>query len=384
MQIAYYCQHVLGIGHFHRSLEICKALAEKHQTTLIVGGPDVDTVDGTLELFRLPGLQMNGEFQNLEPCSPGKSLEQVKRERRQLLLEFFRRVKPDIFITELYPFGRKAFRFELDPVLKAVKDGELSSCKCYSSVRDILVERLNDKDKFEQRVVTTLNTLFDGVLIHSDEDVLLLDKTFGRMADIEIPTAYTGFVTRSQLDERDLVREVLGFRDESKLIVVSIGGGNVGGELLLKTVAAFKELCADERYHLQLFTGPYCDNRVIAKLKGKLPPRTKIEKFATNFPAWLQAADLSISMAGYNTCMNIIQAGVPALVYPFSQNWEQMYRARQLGKRAPITILSKDDLEPAALSRAIAENIGRPRRVTTIDLNGAMQSARQVELWHGA
>ncbi len=381
MRIAYYCQHVLGIGHFHRSLEICRALAKNHQTTLIVGGPDVDTVDDTIELFRLPGLQMNGEFQNLEPCSPGRTLEQVKRERAKSLFDFFRQVKPEVFITELYPFGRKAFRFELDPVLKAVKNGELSSCKCYSSVRDILVERLKDKEKFEERVVTTLNTLFDGVLIHSDQDVLLLDKTFSRMADVEIPTAYTGFVARPGTNERNSLRDTLKLGDYSKLIVASIGGGNVGGELLLKTVAAFTELCADERYHLQIFTGPYCDSGVIKELKRNLPVRTKIEIFADNFPAWLQAADLSVSMAGYNTCMNIVQAGVPALVYPFSQNWEQMYRAKQLGKRAPITVLSKDDLAADILKVAIVENIEKPRKETTIDLNGASQSAQQVELW---
>ncbi|HID02727.1 MAG TPA: glycosyltransferase, partial [Desulfobacterales bacterium] len=41
MKVACYCQHVLGIGHFHRSLEICKALAERHETVMILGGPDV-------------------------------------------------------------------------------------------------------------------------------------------------------------------------------------------------------------------------------------------------------------------------------------------------------------------------------------------------------
>jgi predicted glycosyltransferase len=34
MKIACYCQHVLGIGHFHRSLEICKALAVHHDTVM--------------------------------------------------------------------------------------------------------------------------------------------------------------------------------------------------------------------------------------------------------------------------------------------------------------------------------------------------------------
>ena len=50
MNVSYYCQHVLGIGHFHRSMEICKAIARHHPTTLIVGGPPVDD--------RHPGIQV--------------------------------------------------------------------------------------------------------------------------------------------------------------------------------------------------------------------------------------------------------------------------------------------------------------------------------------
>ena len=42
MKIVCYCQHVLGIGHFHRSLELCKALAQHHETVMVLGGPDVD------------------------------------------------------------------------------------------------------------------------------------------------------------------------------------------------------------------------------------------------------------------------------------------------------------------------------------------------------
>ena len=38
MKIVFYCQHVLGVGHFFRSLEICRALAG-HEVILVTGGP---------------------------------------------------------------------------------------------------------------------------------------------------------------------------------------------------------------------------------------------------------------------------------------------------------------------------------------------------------
>ena len=42
MKIVIYCQHVLGIGHLFRSLEICRALSG-HEVILITGGPQLDS-----------------------------------------------------------------------------------------------------------------------------------------------------------------------------------------------------------------------------------------------------------------------------------------------------------------------------------------------------
>ena len=57
MKIAYYCQHVLGVGHFHRSLEVCRALLNNHDVTMVVGGPDVAVDVPGLSFLKLPALQ---------------------------------------------------------------------------------------------------------------------------------------------------------------------------------------------------------------------------------------------------------------------------------------------------------------------------------------
>lgn len=383
MRIAYYCQHVLGIGHFHRSLEICMALAEHHEVQLIVGGPPVDSIPEHITIYQLPGLQMDADFKNLTPCDPTFTLEQVKAIRCDLLISFFKEYQPDVFVVELYPFGRKAFRFELDPVLDGIQKGFLPPCKCYVSLRDILVERPNDRDKFEQRAVTTLNAYFDGLLIHSDEKSITLAETFRRVADIAVPTAYTGFVTKHIEDKsRHHIREELQLAEEEKLIVVSIGGGNVGSELIVASLEAFRLLEPSGNYHMQLFTGPYCSQEIFDQLQTNLPGHVSLDRFSNVFPYWLKAADLSISMAGYNTCMNIIQAGVPALVYPFAQNKEQYFRASRFQNNATIEILNSHDLESKQLKGLIEKMCSKPRYPVTINLNGAVGSRQQIEEWH--
>lgn len=383
MKVAYYCQHVLGIGHFHRSMEICKAIANQYETTLILGGPKTDQRSSEIEIFHLPGLEMDHNFQNLVPCTKGELLEDVKRKRQELLISHFMEKRPDIFITELYPFGRKAFRFELDPVLSGIKDGSLPPCRCYCSVRDILVEKEHGREKFEQRVVETLNRNFNGVLIHSDPSLISLAETFSRMADITIPTSYTGFISRPQSSPAVCrIRNDLGITPETRLIVASIGGGNVGGELLQAVVKACIDLENDLKLHLQLFCGPYCDPDTYSKLKSHSSKNISVAVFSDNFPKWLESADLSISMAGYNTCMNLLQAGLPSLVYPFRQNREQEMRGHALQKRSSIRLLKESELSPDILKEKIKMMLSLPRTTVTINLDGVNQTLQQLNTWN--
>ena len=196
MKIAIYCQHVLGIGHLYRTLEISRAL-KQHEVILISGGGKANIpLPQHVREERLSGLMMDSDFKNIFATEQGKAVARVQKERKDFLWALFKREAPDIFLIELYPFGRKAFRFELDPILNAIRNGDLPSCRVVCSLRDILVEK-KDVESYEARVVEQLNANFDALLVHADPEVLKLDETFSRMADISIPVVYTGFVSRA-------------------------------------------------------------------------------------------------------------------------------------------------------------------------------------------
>ena len=59
--------------------------------------------------------------------------------------------------------------------------------------------------------------------------------------------------------------------------------------------------------------------------------------------------------------MNLVQAGIPALVYPFKQNREQWLRAERLGKKVPMTILTDADLAPEPFAGAIMKQLKNPQ-----------------------
>jgi predicted glycosyltransferase len=383
MKIASYCQHVLGIGHVHRSLEICRKLAEHHNVTMITGGIPLQLEETRISFFELPGLKMDTRFNNLTPCSPGQILADVKKLRQEMLYSFFRTFQPDVFLVELYPFGRKAFRFELDPILTAMQKNELPPCLVLCSLRDILVER-HDREKFESRTLTTLNTYFDGLLIHGDPDLVALDHTFSKVAEITIPLSYTGYVTPPACTvERSRIRNELGIQADQHLVVASIGGGNVGTELLAAVVEAFYFL-NDTRLLLQIFTGPYAPETVISELRSSTRKNSAItvDRFSSSFPKWLKAADLSISMAGYNTTMNTLAAGTPALFYPFSENHEQHLRISKLAERVPFAVLTQNDFKPETLAQQIHNQLLQKRYTAPVNLEGAATTCSIIHQWH--
>jgi predicted glycosyltransferase len=371
-----YCQHVWGLGHLFRMREIARALAP-HEVLLVTGGPPVQLpLPDHVRRFELPALRMRADKQLV--TVDGRPLDAVWAERGARLQDGFRTFRPDALIVELYPFGRTAFGRELDPLLAAIRHGRLPRCRVYCSLRDILVAK-RDPEAYESRVVRRLNRWFDVLLVHADPDIVRLDATFDRMRAIKIPVVYTGYVAETAAAEpnKNALRRRRDVPQDEKLIVASAGGGRSGYPLLKAVLAAHRLLAARMGARLAVFTGPYLPAEDLNRLKAMAGRRATVDRFAADFGDWLRTADLSVSMAGYNTCMNLLTAEVPALVWPFEGDREQPLRTARLAARGWVSVLTTAELNAEALARRIETVLtqaGRPRG--TIDLDGAARTAR--------
>ncbi len=385
MKIIIYCQHVLGVGHFFRTLEIVKAL-KAFDVILVTGGGAVEAkIPSHVRQVKLPGLMMDENFSQLHSVDLEKEVDEVKALRKERLLDLVKDEKPDLFLIELYPFGRRAFRFELVPVLEYIaKEKKDVSCRVVCSLRDILVEK-KDMKKYENRVIKALNKWFDAVLIHSDPRFITLDSTFARLDQVNVPLVYTGFVTPvPDIQKVKAFREQAGLGQSGKLIIASAGGGNVGAKLLRAVIQAYQlmydmmDKSIDTR--LQVFTGPYMDDEDKMYLRGFVDERIKVEEFTHDFVSLLGAADLSVSMGGYNTSMNIVAANIPSLIWPFGQNREQRKRAQELARFAPIKILEDDDLAPQRFCRLMEKQIACSKKEAdgTLNIQGGYHTAKWI------
>lgn len=369
-KLMFYCQHVLGMGHLVRSRELVKGLSG-FDVCFVNGGEPVDgfAFPATVRLVQLPPIASDEEFRAID------ANDETRRQRREVVLDLFTAFQPDVLIVEMFPFGRRKFAFELLPMLERnAASGRRTHV--VSSVRDILVSK-RDQQRHEEFACRMLNEHFDLVLVHSDPQFQRLEDSFFRAADIQPPVVYTGFVAEQPAG-------VLPQRNPSAVphIIASIGGGRVGGDLLSATIEASTRLGSPHR--LTVFTGPYHDDQQVDALRAKAmgAPWIEIERFASNFVDRLAQADLSISMAGYNTCMNIVAAGIRSLVLPFSgnANEEQTVRARKLQALGALRMLSPADLEPNALAETIRQSLavplpGRP----ALNCEGVIHTAKQLE-----
>jgi predicted glycosyltransferase len=177
-------------------------------------------------------------------------------------------------------------------------------------------------------------------------------------------------------------------RDATAEVVVSIGGGAVGKELLQAALAAAQSGALAPR-HWRLLAGNNLPEPVFQELRAQAAgdARVTIERARPDFRQLLAGAGLSISQAGYNTVMDILVAGCPGLVIPFAaeSESEQLFRAREFERRGLLSVLEEGLLNPitlvAAAQTACAAERASPH---AIDLDGARGTAKALARWAGA
>src|SRR5882724_13352351 len=229
----FYCQHCVGFGHLVRSSAIVRALARKFSVMFVTGGPSVTGFElpSDVDVVRLPEIQTDAEFECLQVCDSALSLKETQDLRKERLIRTFDSFRPDAVITELYPFGRKRFAFELIPLLERSRRRK-GRTAVVSSVRDVLVAK-KDEGRHEARVSKIINKYYHLVLVHGDERLQRLEETFPRVVDLKCPVAYTGYVVRPE----NRTAGSAPLENRQPTIIVSAGGGKYPeGHLLMESV----------------------------------------------------------------------------------------------------------------------------------------------------
>lgn len=376
-RLMFYCQHILGMGHLVRSIEIVKGLVPHFEICFINGGEVIKDfhLPSGVEVVNLPGIKTDSGFRKLQTVDSTLTLEEAQSLRTAKLLRVYERFQPDVLMIELFPFGRRKFFFELQPLLDAIQaKGRRTKVVC--SLRDIVVTKQN-REKHEQKVCELMNRYFDLLLIHGDPKFQPIEETFSRLEDLDCPVHYTGYVVQPQ------PQGVVKLPSAKPMILTTIGGGRFGHELLDAVVAVAPQLQYIIPHQIQMFTGPFFPQDKFDQLQAKADKldNLQIDRYTPNLLPYMLQADLSISMSGYNTTMNILTTGVRAMMLAFTGNddQEQQLRSQKLAHLDLVTALQPDDLSVDRLTTKIIQALDRPLKQIQIDFDGVAQTAAYMK-----
>jgi len=366
-RVLFYVQHLLGIGHLARASRVARALTDDgFDLTLVTGGAPVGGFPGPgVKHVELPAVVASDQgFGGLAQIDGRPADEAFLHRRRDVLLGLLADLRPDVVMIEAFPFGRRQMRFELLPLLDAIR--ALSPKPLVvSSVRDILQEQV--KPGRNEEILGLIRKNFDLVMVHGDPAFASLDQTFPFAAEINDRIAYTGLVAGPAAAPSAERFDVL----------VSAGGGAAGQGLVRATVEAARLASPDLAWCL--ITGPNLPAADFDAVTAAAPENVSIFKFRQDFPALLSSAELSVSQAGYNTVCDLLRAGCRSLLVPFAAGGEteQTERAVRLQAVGLASFITEVDLTPKGLAAAIIAALAKPKPpANSLDVDGARRSAQ--------
>lgn len=368
-RVLFYVQHLLGVGHVMRAATIARNMcAADLDVTVVLGGSKVLVADfGPARIVRLAPVRSDGSNFKILLDENGVEIDDTfKNRRRDELLHAYETLKPDVVLVELFPFGRRQLRFELMPLLEAARGNSKIVC----SVRDVLVP-MRKPQRIDEIIETALAN-FDHILIHGDETLIPFTETFPRAQELRHMMSYTGYVA----DDKELPDTDTGAAE----VIVSVGGGAVG-EALLRTSVAARRLSAASDRSWRLLAGRHLPEATFRDLKTNAGAGFIVEWARNDFRALLRNADLSISQGGYNTTMDILQAGCRNVIVPMAEadESEQTLRAGTLEASGLVHMVRAGDLTPENLAAAVNKALSAPPPPTgKIDVAGADTTTRWI------
>jgi len=359
-----------------RARVIAGALADAGREVVLVSGgrPLGGPPPLGVRMVQLPPIHVADADAGMTPLrdESGRPIDDAYREkRRRLLIAEFDSLAPAAVIFETFPFGRRALRFELLPLLERIKAARPRPL-VVASVRDILQQRRNAER--EREMLSLARGAFDAILVHGDPRFMRLEQTFALAPELDLPVHYTGFVAASSASSPTPLTVA---RSE---IVVSTGGGAVGAGLLRAAIEARRH----SRFSSapwRLLVGANASSDELVRLKGSAGHGVIVEPARADFPALLARASISVSQAGYNTVLDVVRSGARPVLVPYAEHGEteQQMRADRLRDLDLAVVVDGPDPSAMALAGAIdAAGLKDDWGQWNFDCDGAARSATLI------
>jgi len=361
-RVLIYSHDTFGLGNIRRMLEIARHLVDSEpdlSVLIITGSPMLHAfrIPPRIDYVKLPCLSRdtNGGYgaRYLD-----MTLQSTVRLRANLIRSTIVDFEPDLILVDKKPFGVEE---ELTGALEALPIG-MARPKLVLLLRDIL-----DSPEATTRVWRK-NRYFEAIDRHYD-DVLVVGcpAVFDLRAEYEFPPCaadkvhYCGYIARKPgRRSRGEVRAELGVAEGAPLVLVTAGGGEDGDTLISTYVDGLAALPPARRPRSHIVFGP----EMPAERREAIGSRTvrldsvSRQDFSDDMMSLMDAADVVVSMGGYNTVCELLTLRKRAVVVPRVRPvQEQGIRAERMAALGLLRTVHPDRLTPQHLLAAVQQEV---------------------------
>lgn len=367
-------QSLLGSGHLRRALLLAEAMAARGATVTLANGGLAGpwpATDGVTLVQLPPVVARDVTFSGLVDARGAPVTPATWNARQQALLELVADIRPQVIVTEMFPFGRRAFRAEV----RALLDAGLALRPrpvVVTSVRDVLVSK-KDPSRYDW-MVETCRAYYDRVLVHGDDRLLPFAASFPAVAVLGDRVVHTGFIHRGT----DLPPPS---GEAPPAVLVSAGGGAVG-ERLLRAACAARPRSRFAAAPWLLVGGQNLPADRLDAVQAELPAGCTLVRYRPDLASLMGRCEVSVSQAGYNSVVEGLAAAARMVLVPFAAGSEdeQEQRARRLQVLGLAERVAEQGLSGEELAAAIDRIAARPRPAADLfAFDGAVRSADIIE-----
>jgi predicted glycosyltransferase len=389
-RILVYSHDTYGLGNIRRMLAISEYLLWTHpelSILLVSGSPIIDRLGlpDRLDYIKLPCLTRvdRGQYRARRL---DVETETILALRTELIRATARHFAPDLLLVDKKPLG---IRRELEPTLLDLSTDRPTTRRVLV-LRDILDRPDVIIDNWERNGHAEALHLYDRILVLGQREIFDLGSKYRLAAAARERLVYCGYLRKeAPAGAREAVRLARHIPENTSLVLVTPGGGEDGERLVETALLAFQRLLAPPNpirpWRAIVVSGPEMRQEARERLRQLTDglPGIDFETFSGEMIELVAAADVVVSMGGYNTICEIVSQRKPAIVVPrVDPTEEQWIRAECLAPLGLFEVIHPDQLDPTEMAMRLVNLLGRAKAASPdwgkLNLDGLPALAREV------
>jgi predicted glycosyltransferase len=379
------------LGNIRRTLAIAEHLVETRPdvTVLILSGSPMlhaFRIQPRIDYVKLPCLERT-QADGYAVRSLGVDYKDMMRLRASIILNTVNNFDPHLVMVDKKPLGVDR---ELAPAFEMMHL-RTRRPKMVLLLRDILdTPAHTSRVWIKHRYYEAIDAFYDSVLVLGSPEIFKVPEEYAFPESTARKVRYCGYIRRPSGNLSPAqVRAKLKL-DMRPLVCVSAGGGGDGYAVLSCYLEGLKQLGDSANFHSLLFCGPESSDKSQTDIRelARNNESVTVCEFTNDIMSYMNAANVIVSMGGYNTVCEILTLKSRAIIIPRTKPvLEQSIRAQRMARLGLFHTIDPDQLTPDRLISTVRTELGKASvsnsRLYQARLNGLESVGNVVESFIG-